>query len=143
METSASDHPGGFAIPASLRDCLKALAAAFVPETEGCPPAQWAALERVLGEALAARPARLRRQVLLLIRILDLLARVRYGRRLAALAPERRLAFLEALSRAPVLLVRRGIWGLRTLMMMGWYTQPEVREALGYRATPAGWEGRG
>jgi len=142
VETNASDHPGGFAFPDSLRACLKALAGAFVPEAEGCSPAQWAVLEGVLGQALAARPARLRRQVLLLIRVLDLLALVRYGRRLPALAAERRLVFLEGLSRAPVLLVRRGIWGLRTLVMMGWYTQPEVRETMGYRATAAGWEGR-
>ena len=41
-----------------------------------------------------------------------------------------------------MLLFRRGVWGLRTLVMMGWYTNPSVIAALGYRASAAGWEAR-
>ena len=47
---------------------------------------------------------------------------------------------MGALERAPFRLIRRGVWGLRTLVLMGYYTQPEVIAGLGYRADRAGWE---
>ena len=126
----------------SHRISLRALATSFVPETAAATPEQWVELERIIERALAARPARLRRQLGLLIRVLEGLARIRYGASLAGLDPVRRSALLESLARSPLLLLRRGIWGLRTLIMMGWYTQAEVAAAIGYRACPAGWSAR-
>lgn len=125
-----------------VRPAFRALAESFVPEIAGAAPEAWARLEAVVEGALATRPAPVRRQVLLFIRIVNLFARLRYGRGLARLDPGRRTALLEGLSRAPALLVRRGVWGLRTLVQMGWYTQPEVQAAIGYRADAAGWEAR-
>jgi len=118
------------------------LAAAFVPEIALATEAQWIQLTAAIEEVLATRPARVRRQLTLLLRLLDCLSMMRYGKRLASLDPARRTALLEALAHAPWLLLRRGIWGLRTLVMLGWYTRPEVAAALGYRATAAGWSAR-
>ena len=126
----------------SRRISLRALATSFVPEIAVATPEQWVELERIIERALAARPARLRRQLALLIRVLEGLARIRCGASLAGLDPVRRSALLESLARSPLLLLRRGIWGLRTLIMMGWYTQAEVAAAIGYRACPAGWSAR-
>jgi hypothetical protein len=127
---------------APVRPAFHALAEVFVPEVAGAAPATWDRLEAVAAAALAERPAAVQRQVLLFVRVLDGAARLRYGRALTALDLARRTALLEALAKAPVLLVRRGVWGLRTLVQMGYYTQPEVHQALGYRATAAGWEAR-
>jgi hypothetical protein len=93
-----------------------------------------------VAHALAARPVALRRQIALFIRVLDVAARVRYGRSLTGLDHARRTSLLQAFAASPLLLFRRGIWGLRTLVMMGWYTQPDVIASLGYRAGPHGWE---
>jgi hypothetical protein len=38
------------------------------------------------------------------------------------------------------MLLRRGLWGIRTLAFMGYYIQESVREAIGYRASPEGWD---
>lgn len=127
---------------ATSRPAFRALAAAFVPETAHATDAQWALLEETVARALANRPPQLRKQVGLFLRVLDLAARVRFGRGLAALEVTRRTSLLEWFAHSPVLLFRRGIWGLRTLVMMGWYTQPGVIAALGYRADPRGWEAR-
>ncbi len=129
-------------MPPSLQSALRALASSFVPETAGASEVEWAALETRVGQALAARPAAMRRQIGLFVRILDTTARLRYRTGLTALDAVRRTALLESFARSPVLLFRRGIWGLRTLIMLGWYTQPFVIAALGYRASPAGWEAR-
>lgn len=126
----------------SVRQPFRALATAFVPEIAQSPPSQREEVERVAAGALAARPPHLRRQVVLFIWMLDGLSLVRHGRRLARLDSARRQALLESLARSRVLLIRRGIWGLRTLVMMGYYAQPEVQAEIGYRASAAGWEAR-
>ena len=124
------------------RPAFRALAAGFVPETAQATPAQWARLEETVERAVAARPAALRRQLALLLRAIGLVARLRTGREVARLDPAECTALLQRLAGSRVLLLRRGIWGLRTLVMLGWYTQPGVVTALGYRANPAGWSAR-
>lgn len=121
---------------------FREFAQCFIPETAQATPSQWHEMEEVVARALDARPPRVRRQIALFVRLIDLAARVRHRRRFAALDHARATALLESFAAAPVLLLRRGVWGLRTLVMMGWYTSPSVCEALGYRATAAGWEAR-
>jgi hypothetical protein len=129
-------------MPPPLRDALRPLAQSFVPEIAGATAAQWSELERLITQALAARPPALRRQLGLFVRVLEAASRIRYRTGLAALDSGRRTALLEAFAGSPLLSFRRGIWGLRTLVLLGWYTQPSVVSALGYRASPAGWEAR-
>ncbi len=74
--------------------------------------------------------------------LLEWLPLLRYGRRLSRLDPARRLAFLERVEAAPLVVVRRGFWGLRTLILMGYYGRPAAAAAIGYRADPRGWEVR-
>ena len=124
----------------SLSTALRALAPSFVPETASATAAEWAMLEATVERALAARPGAMRRQLALFLQVLGTAARLRYRTGLASLEPERRLALLNWFVNSPILLFRRGIWGLRTLVMLGWYTQPSVISALGYRADSRGWE---
>ena len=114
----------------------------MVPETAGLHPAGWDALLRVVTDAVAQRPPRMQRQLALFIRALEWLPVFRYGRPFTRLDGERRRRFLASLERSPLLLVRRGFWGLRTLILMGYYTQPDVLGAIGYRADPRGWSVR-
>src|SRR5262245_26081412 len=123
-----------------LRRPFRALATVFIPETGAADESAWLRLEAIVSDALAMRPRAMRRQVLLFIRILDALALARHRRTLAALDQATRTRFIEGIATSRPLLLRRGVWGLRTLVQMGWYTQPEVQRALGYRASPAGWE---
>jgi hypothetical protein len=127
---------------APVRRPFRALAVTFVPEIAECSPSEWDTLLRIVSEALEARPRAVQRQILLFIRVVDALALLRYGRRLETLDPAHRSTLLNAIGNAPVLLLRRGVWGLRTLAMMGYYTQPGIQVTLGYRATPRGWAAR-
>lgn len=129
-------------MPPLLRDALRPLATSFVPEIAGATEAEWSELERRITQALAARAPAVRRQLGLFVRVLQAASLVRYRAGLAGLDPPRRTALLEAFAGSPLLLFRRGIWGLRTLVMLGWYTQPSVVSALGYRASPNGWAAR-
>lgn len=126
-----------------VRPTFRALAAAIVPEAERLAADGWSELERVVEEALAARPTGLRRQLVLFIRLLEWLPLLRYGRRFTRLDRRRRARFLAMVEDAPLLLARRGFWGLRTLVMMGYYARPDAAAEIGYRAHLRGWWGRG
>jgi len=127
---------------ASLRPKLHTLAIAFVPELARATSVEWSALEDAIEQAVARRPAALRRRLASLIRLIDWLARLRYGRGLVRLEAAARDHLLESLAVSHFTLLRRGIWGLRTLVMLGWYTQAGVAERLGYRASALGWAAR-
>ncbi len=121
---------------------FRAFAQCFIPETSRATAPEWRALEDVVRRALEARPPRVRRQVVLFVRLIDLAARARYRHGFAALDHARATALLEGFAASRLLLLRRGVWGLRTLVMLGWYTDHSVCEVLGYRASAAGWEAR-
>jgi hypothetical protein len=125
-----------------VRKAFRAIAEAIVPEAGALDAQGWRELERVVEAALATRPARLRRQLVILIRALEALPRLRYGSPLSALDRERRERVLSRVQDAPLLPLRRGFWGLRTLVLMGYYGRAEAAAALGYRADPRGWEAR-
>ena len=126
----------------AVRGTFRAVAETVVPEARALPPEEWRALETIVDSALAKRPAKLRGQVRLLVRLVELAPVLRYGRGFTALDPARRTAVLRLLQDAPLLLLRRGFWGLRTLVLMGYYARPAAAAAIGYRADPRGWEAR-
>ena len=130
------------AVLAPVRAPFRAIAATIVPEAARLDESGWAALEAVIEAQLAARPAALRRQLATFIRLVDAMPLARWGRRFRALDEPRRTRVLEAIQDAPVLLLRRGFWGLRTLVFMGYYTRPETAAVIGYRAHLRGWLAR-
>jgi hypothetical protein len=125
-----------------VRDTFRAIAVTVVPEASALDEEGWSALEALVEKTLAPRPAAVRRQLVAFVRAIEHLPRLRWGRRFTALSPDERARFLAGLERAPVLLLRRGFWGLRTLVFLGYYARPEAAAAIGYRADARGWEAR-
>lgn len=127
------------AVLAPVRPTFRAVARTVVPETAALDEAGWQELEAIVETALAGRPARLRRQLVVFVRLIDGLALARHARRFRSLGPAARVSLLERLQDSPVLLLRRGFWALRTLVYMGWYAQPATALRIGYRAHLRGW----
>jgi hypothetical protein len=127
---------------APVRGTFRAIAATVIPESARFNEAEWADTEQLIESALAARPAALGRQLRALIRAIDVLPMIRYGRRFTALDPAHRTRVIAWLQDAPLLLLRRGFWGVRTLIMLGYYAHPAARDEIGYRADVRGWEAR-
>lgn len=132
---------GGRAL-APVAGKFRALAVAIVPRAAALDEDGWRALETLVEEALASRPESMRRQLRVFVRALSWLPVLRHGRTFASLDARRRNAFLRSVERSPILLVRRGFWGLRTLVLLGYWGRPEAGRAIGYRAHPKGWEAR-
>ena len=125
---------------APVRASFRALATTIVPEAEALDENGWNELESIVEEGLASRPPAIRRQLRTFVRILNVLPLFRFGRTFRKAGSETRTRFLLAIQDAPLLLVRRGFWGLRTLVFMGFYGRDAARDAIGYRADLRGWE---
>jgi hypothetical protein len=130
--------PGGGANNSRFR----ALAVVFVPEAAELSEADWLEAEAIVALALAGRPAVVRRQIGLFLHLLDGASLVMHRRSLRALAIDDRARLLHSLETSRLLLIRRGVWGLRTLAFMGYYARPAGAERIGYRASAAGWADR-
>lgn len=120
-------------------EAFRAIAKTVVPEAETLSPEGWDELEAIVEDALSARPLKLRKQVRVLIRALDALAVLRYGRRLHSLPAGKRGGFLEAIQDSRIYKLRQGFWGLRTLVFMGYYARAEAADEIGYGARLRGW----
>ncbi len=127
---------------APLRPTFQALATTIVPEATRLSTGEWLELEAIIEDYLSRRPEAIRRQLRLFVRVLTAAALVRYGRPLTALDPARRTRLLAAVQDAPLLLLRRGFWGLRTMVYLGYYSRAEAADEIGYRANVRGWEAR-
>ncbi|MFQ5888697.1 MAG: hypothetical protein ACE5JR_01455 [Gemmatimonadota bacterium] len=121
---------------------FRSLVEVFVPEATGLNEAGWSELERLVERTLRARPAAVGRRVRLLLGILHWLPLLRFGRTLPGVPLPARSRLLSRLQDSPLPVLRRGVWGLRTLAFLGYYGRPEVAAEIGYRAHPRGWEAR-
>lgn len=127
---------------AGARATFRAVARTIVPDAGRLDDREWIAVETIVETALAARPEKLRRQLATFLRALRWLPLVRHGRRFEALEADARVRVLQRLERSRILLLRRGFWGLRTLVLMGYYGRPRAAQEIGYRASPDGWAAR-
>ncbi|MFN8570538.1 MAG: hypothetical protein U0132_00700 [Gemmatimonadaceae bacterium] len=125
-----------------VRGVFRAVATTVVPECHALNDNEWAELEGIVEAGLASRPAALQRQLVTFLRAIELLPVFRYAVRFQRLDATRRERVLTGLQNSRVFTLRRGMWGLRTLVFMGYYARPAAASAIGYRASPAGWAAR-
>lgn len=127
---------------APVRRTFRSVVETVVPEAGDLDRDGWSRVEAIVEDALRARPPALRRQLRLLLRMVRWLPVLRWGRTFASLSLDARRRFLALLQDAPVLLLRRGFWGVRTLAFLGYYGRREVHRELGYDARLRGREER-
>ncbi len=119
---------------------LGPMLATFVPAASSLSPE---ALDRLLARVdarLAAEDPGLGWRLRLFVRVMHFFPLVGYGRTFRGLPPARRLEFFGRVEQSRIALFRVGLWGLRTLLFLGWYGDPEVQAGLGYRPDARGWE---
>lgn len=117
---------------------LLAVGARVVPETAALTPAQCDQWRAVIADALGDRPEAMRRQFRAFLGIIERGPMLRFGAPFSALAPERQDRVLRWLQDAPVELLRKGFWGLKTLVLMGYYARPEAAAEVGWNPSFAG-----
>jgi hypothetical protein len=119
---------------------FRAVTLTIVPESAALDDPGWHDLELVVEGLLRARPASLTRQLRLFLRVIQWLPLLRYGRPFTSLDQAARTRVLAHLQSDPIQKVRMGFWGLRTIVLAGYYGRPDAARAIGYAASPQGWE---
>jgi hypothetical protein len=129
---------GGSPSPDSSEAFLLLLARRIVPESERMSEDEKARFASIVRAALEDRPPSLRRQFGLFLTVLRWLPALRYLGPYDSLSPSHQDAALRWFQDAPIDLLRKGFWGLKTLVFMGYYGQPELGKKLGYRPAKNG-----
>ena len=111
---------------------LRVLAARIVPETTELDSAGMGRFFGLIDEALLERPAAVRRQFGIYLGLLRWAPLVRFGGPFENLRADRQDAVLRRFESCPVGLLRAGFWGLKVLIFMGYYGQPETNAVVGY-----------
>ena len=132
---------GSESVLSSLQEPLRAIGSVVLPSSPALDGEGWDEAERIIEGALSSKPPGMKRQIRLFLRLVNFLPVLTTGRTLVSLPPDGRAAFLRRLHRSPLMPLRRGLWGIRTLLFMGYYTQDRVRQEIGYGADPWGWTG--
>jgi len=134
--------PGTALVLTSFETTLEAIGSVVLPTPDALDEDGWRRAREIIEAALAPKPPNIKRQLRLFLTVVNLLPLPTTGRTLCGLSVPRRAAFLEGLHTSRIQLLRKGLWGVRTLIFMGYYNQSPVRKAIGYAADPAGWEAR-
>ena len=111
---------------------LRVLAARIVPETAELDAAGMSRFFGLIDEALLERPPSVRRQFGTYLGLLRWAPLARFGGPFEKLSEDRQDAVLRWFESCPVGLLRAGFWGLKVLIFMGYYGQPETNAAIGY-----------
>jgi hypothetical protein len=130
---------GSESVLSSLQEPLRAIGSVVLPSPEALDEEGWREAESIIEGALAKKSAGVKLQLQLFLRAVNLLPLATTGKTLVGLPLDRRRVFLERLHRSPLLPLRRGLWGVRTLLFMGYYNQDQIRKGIGYDADPWGW----
>jgi hypothetical protein len=119
---------------------FRALVSTIVPESAALDNQAWHDLTQVVEALLRDRPESLHRQIRMFLRAIQWLPVIRYGRPFTSLNPAARTRVLAHLQDDRIPKVRVGFWGLRTIILAGYYGRPAAAQAIGYAASPQGWE---
>ncbi len=120
---------------------LRVLAARIVPETVALDQAAAARFFAIIDHTLLERDASVRRQFSIFLGVLRWAPLVRYGGSFEGLRKDRKDAVLRFFEDCPVSLLRKGFWGLKAMVFMGYYGQPETNQELGYNPSVDGRNG--
>lgn len=111
---------------------LRVLAECIVPEVAELDSPALGRFFSTIDEALQERPPGVRRQFATFLGLLRWGPLVRFGRAFEGLQREHQNAVLRWFEDCPVSLFRKGFWGLKVLVFMGYYGQPENWRVVGY-----------
>ena len=108
------------------------VAESITPEVASLDADGRARLAAIVDTALQDRDATTRKQIGSFLSVIKLAPVIRYGRVFDRLDSDRRNAVLRWFENCPISLLRSGFWGLKVLVFMGYYGQPEHTEIVGY-----------
>lgn len=125
-------------LTAAERSILLAVAGRIVPASATKTDADRAAMLALVDDTLLSRTSQMQRQFRLFLRVLRWAPVVRYLRPLDYLDGPRQDAALRWFQNHPLQVIRGGFWGVRTLVLLGFYGRPDIGPSIGYTPSSNG-----
>ena len=122
MESLSDKHAAFFLV----------VAESITPEVASLDADGRARWESIVDEALQDRDAATRAQFGAFLGVIRMAPMIRYGRSFDRLDRKRRTAVLRWFESCPISLLRKGFWGLKVLVFMGYYGQQARWREIGY-----------
>jgi hypothetical protein len=120
-------------LPQPKLDFLMTVSERIVPQVAELDDGARRRMLAIIDRALSDRPDSVRRQFGTFLAVIKWAPVARYAAPFHRLPDHRRDAFLRWLEDCPVRLIRTGMWGLKSLVFMGFYGRSEVWDEIGYR----------
>jgi hypothetical protein len=117
---------------------LVLLAARVVPASATLAGADRAAMLALIDDTVASRAPALRRQLHLFLGVLRWAPALRFLRPIDRLDGARQDAALRWFERHRLQVIRGGFWGVRTLVLLGFYGRPDVGPSIAYTPSQNG-----
>ena len=111
---------------------LLIVARRIVPEVATLDEPGLSAMLDLIDRTLAERGEGVRRKLAVFLGVLRWGPALRYGRPFDALQPQRQDAVLRWFESAPLSPLRQGMWGLKSMVFMGYYARAEAWQEIGY-----------
>ena len=108
------------------------LASRIVPETIELDDNGRRRFLGIVDGALLDRPEIVRRQFATFLGVIRKAPLIRYGKTYEKLTPVCQDAVLRWFEDCPIGMLRKGFWGLKAMVFMGYYGQPETNRLVGY-----------
>jgi len=122
MKSLSAEHAAFFMVVAET----------ITPEVAALDPNGRARMEAIVDTALLDRDQTTRSQFGTFLGVIRMAPILRYGRAFDRLDADRRAAVLRWFQDCPISLLRKGFWGLKVLVFMGYYSQEENWSSIGY-----------
>lgn len=111
---------------------LERVARRVAPGVAALPAQEHARFIEIVDRALMERPPGMRRQLSVFLLVIRWLPLLRWGRPFERLDGPRQDAMLKFLQDGPVDAFRKGFWGLKALIFMGYYGREDAWAEVGY-----------
>lgn len=117
---------------------IKTLAPRIAPGVTGLDDKGRGEFLRLIEEAVGSRPPMVQRQISLFLKVLKFSPILWFGDPLDRLPPDQADAVLKWFHSCPIPILRSGFWGIKTLVLLGYYGRPDLGPSLGYRPSKNG-----
>ncbi len=111
---------------------LQTVAVRIVPGLAELSATDRGRFSAIVDRALQDRPPAVRRQVGVFLGVIRWAPLIRFGAPFERLDGDRQDRVLRFLEDCPVGLLRKGFWGLKAIVFMGYYGRPGAWEEIGY-----------
>jgi len=126
------------ALTAAERSFLLAIAPRIVPASAQMTPEARAAMLALIEDTVASRAPAMRRQLHVFLAVLRWSPVLRYLRPIDRLDGGRQDAVLRWFQAHPLQVIRGGLWGVRTLVLLGVYGRPDAGPSIAYMPSTDG-----